>query len=75
MCLGEVGCIRDVTDGDSLSVDLGGRTTTISGMLLDSTPAVGEWVLVHSGFALGQLTEAEAREALDLRRAAGREPA
>lgn len=75
MCLGEVGCVRDVTGGDSLCVDFGGRTATVSGMLLDSTPAVGEWVLVHSGFALGQLTEAEAREALDLRRASGRETA
>jgi hydrogenase maturation factor len=75
MCLGEVGRVQDVPDAGSLVIELGGRTTTISPMLLDAVPGVGDWVLFHSGFALGTLTEAEAHEALEIRRAAGRETA
>ncbi|HZC70771.1 MAG TPA: HypC/HybG/HupF family hydrogenase formation chaperone [Jatrophihabitans sp.] len=73
MCLGEVGRVQDVTDRDSLSIALDGRTASASAMLLDVAPAVGEWVLVHSGFVIGKLTEAEARAALDVRRAAREE--
>ena len=73
MCLGEVGRVQDTIDRDSLSVELNGRVATVSAMLLDAAPAAGEWVVVHAGFALGTLTDAEARAALDLRRAAGRE--
>jgi hydrogenase assembly chaperone HypC/HupF len=72
MCLGEVARVRDVTAPGTLAIEIDGRTTTVSGMLLDVLPTTGDWVLVHSGFAIGQLTEAEAREALDIRRA-GRE--
>lgn len=75
MCLGEVGRVQDVSDADSVAIELGGRTATVSAMLLDTVPAVGDWVLVHSGFVLGTLTETEAHEALDIRRAAGRESA
>jgi hydrogenase expression/formation protein HypC len=73
MCLGEVGRVEYVIDRDSLSIELNGRTAQVSAMLLDAVPAVGEWVLVHAGFALGTLTESEARAALDMRRAVGRE--
>lgn len=71
MCLGEVGRVQSVSEHDSLSIELDGRVATVSAMLLDTAPAVGDWVLVHSGFALGTLTAGEARTALDLRRAAG----
>jgi hydrogenase expression/formation protein HypC len=71
MCLGEVGCVRGVDGSDAISVDVGGRTSRVSGMLLESSPTVGEWVLVHSGFAVARLSETDAREAIELRRAAG----
>lgn len=71
MCLGEVGRVREVAGRDSLAVEVAGRTTIVSAMLLDAVPSPGEWVLVHSGFALGRLTEQQAREALDVRRAVG----
>lgn len=73
MCLGDVGRVRDATDGDALAIELDGRTANASAMLLDTPPAVGEWVLVHSGFVIATLTEAEALEALDIRRATGRQ--
>jgi hydrogenase expression/formation protein HypC len=67
MCLGEVGLVRHVASPDHISVEVGGRLTTVSAMLLDSVPYAGDWVLVHSGFALAQLSESEARDALGLR--------
>jgi hydrogenase expression/formation protein HypC len=70
MCLGDVGRVSEVTGPGTLTIQLEGRTVTVSAMLLDSAPVVGEWVLVHAGFALGKLTAAEAHEALDIRRAA-----
>jgi hydrogenase assembly chaperone HypC/HupF len=71
MCLGEVGWVRAVDGPDAISIDVGGRTRTVSGMLLESSPAVGEWVLVHSGFAIAQLSQSDARETIELRQAAG----
>jgi hydrogenase expression/formation protein HypC len=71
MCLGEVGRVQAVDRPDAISVDVGGRTRSVSGMLLESTPSIGEWVVVHSGFAIAHLSESEAREALELRQAAG----
>jgi hydrogenase expression/formation protein HypC len=71
MCLGDVARVLDLAGPDSISVAVGERTITVSGMLLDGPPEVGGWVLVHSGFALGRLTDDEAREALEMRKAAG----
>lgn len=73
MCLGDVGCVSEVTEPGTLTIQLDERTVTVSAMLLDPAPVVGEWVLVHAGFALGKLTAAEAHEALDIRRAATRQ--
>jgi len=33
--------------------------------LLDERPGIGDWVLVHMGFALSAMTPAEAQDALD----------
>lgn len=57
--------------GDEATVDLQGNTLKISRVL---TPAAstGDWVLVHAGFAIAQLDEAEALETWDyLRQAIG----
>jgi hydrogenase assembly chaperone HypC/HupF len=67
MCLGEVGRVCAVTDLRVLTVELGGREVIVSGALLDGQPAIGGWVLVHAGFAVGHLTEPEARAALETR--------
>jgi hydrogenase expression/formation protein HypC len=58
-------------DGDQAVVDLQGNTLQVSKLL---TPEAneGDWVLVHAGFAIAQLDEAEARETWDyLRQALG----
>jgi hydrogenase expression/formation protein HypC len=49
---------------------LGGGETTIqtSLLLLDEEVAVGDYVLIHAGFALRRLDPEEARETLELMR-------
>jgi hydrogenase expression/formation protein HypC len=52
------------TRGDEAVVDLQGSTLRIS-KLLTPEVAVGDWVLVHAGFAITQLDEAEAKQTWD----------
>jgi hydrogenase maturation factor len=67
MCLGEVARVRAVSAAGSLVVAAGGRTLTVSSLLLDRVPEAGEWVLAHAGHAMTVLTDAEAAEALAVR--------
>lgn len=34
------------------------------GLLVDDLPGVGDWIVIHLGFALERMTEAEAKDAL-----------
>ncbi len=52
-------------DGDTGVVEAGGLEVRISLVLIED-PAVGDHVLVHAGFALERLDEAEAAETLAL---------
>ncbi len=63
MCLAVPGKVLECT-GDEAVVDLQGNTLHVSRVL---TPEAGpgDWVLVHAGFAITQLDEAEARETWD----------
>ncbi|MCK4341104.1 MAG: HypC/HybG/HupF family hydrogenase formation chaperone [Phycisphaerae bacterium] len=63
MCLAVPAQVIECT-GDEAVVDLQGSTLKVSKIL---TPEVnrGDWVLVHAGFAITQLDEAEARETWD----------
>jgi hydrogenase expression/formation protein HypC len=63
MCLGIPGRIVEITDpGNHLAkVDVSGVQRTISVALLEKEmPQVGEWVLVHVGFAMAKIDETEA---------------
>lgn len=51
------------TPGDEARIDLGGIRKTISVALIDS-PAVGDYVIVHVGFAIGKLDAEEAQKTL-----------
>jgi len=57
-----------IGDGETVSVFLGDRMTEACTLTLDEPLHVGDWVTVHSGFALGRLTDEQARAALDVRR-------
>jgi hydrogenase expression/formation protein HypC len=67
VCLGDVARVRAIASDGTLVVDTASRQVRASSILLDTPPDVGDWVLVHSGFVLGLLTEQEALDALNLR--------
>lgn len=67
MCLGEIVRLVEVgTDGAALA-QLGSRTIPVSLLTLEEQVVAGDWVVMHSGFALQRLTDDEASEALALR--------
>lgn len=67
MCLGTVGRITTIGADRCVEVRTGGREITASLLAVADELAPGDWVLVHSGLVLDRLTEAEARDALELR--------
>jgi len=78
MCLGIPGQIVEVTDANNrlAVVNVGGvkRTVNIALVVDEDHPAsscVGEWVLVHVGFAMSRLDEDEAARTLALLREMG----
>ena len=66
MCLGELAEVIDVSTLNAL-VSGGGRARTVSLLTLTDPVTPGDWVVIHSGFALARLTAEEAREATVLR--------
>ena len=64
MCLGVPAKILETGAGTAV-VELGGVRGEISVMLIDGA-SVGEWVIVHAGFAIGKLSEEEAGQTLAL---------
>lgn len=67
MCLGIPGRVVAIVDGfaDQLAlVDVQGAQRRVNIGMLDSTPGVGELVLIHMGFALEVIDEDKAEQAL-----------
>lgn len=71
MCLGIPGCIVKIDDEANMlaTVDVCGvrRKINIACIVDDTHPIdsrVGDWVLVHVGFAMSRIDEAEAQETL-----------
>jgi hydrogenase expression/formation protein HypC len=60
MCLAVPGRII-AQNGADATVDFQGSRVDVS-LALTPDARVGDWVLVHAGFAISQLDEAEARE-------------
>lgn len=69
MCLGEVAVVQAAGKDGTLTVATHGRVRTVSALTLDEPVAPGDWVMVHSGFALARLGPADASDALAIRRA------
>jgi hydrogenase expression/formation protein HypC len=65
MCLAIPAQIIALTDPETAVVELGGIRKSISTALLDEV-AVGDYVIVHVGYALERLNVAEAEETLRL---------
>ncbi len=72
MCLGIPAQIVDVVDGDAglAKAEISGVRRSVS-IALCPEAGVGDWVLVHVGFALARIDEEEARETLALLRQMG----
>ena len=70
MCLAIPVQIRQVLPGAMAKVSLDGVTKVVSTALLDDV-AVGDYVVLHVGFALAKIDPDEARRTLDLFAEAG----
>lgn len=63
MCLGFPGLIERLELYDA-TVDVGGTKRQVSTIFLGDTVGVGDWVMVHAGFAMAKMDEDEAKETL-----------
>lgn len=74
MCLALPVRVVQLQGNDSAIVDLGGIRKEVSLALVDDV-AVGDYVILHVGYALAKLDAAEAERTLALFRAAGADAA
>ena len=65
MCLAVPARIVEIGEDDQAIVDLGGVRRSVSLILVDGA-AVGDYVIVHVGYALNRLDPAEAQRTLQL---------
>lgn len=66
MCLGIPGRVVALRDNPHLAtVDVLGDEATINIGMLEEPLAVGDYVLIHVGFAMNKIDPAEARKALE----------
>ncbi|NUM45294.1 MAG: HypC/HybG/HupF family hydrogenase formation chaperone [Anaerolineales bacterium] len=72
MCLAIPGRLVEVGEREAV-VDLDGVRRSISTILLEEPPEVGDWVVIHVGFAITRLDVTEAETTLALLREALRE--
>lgn len=69
MCLAIPAKVINLSDEDSsqaLVEVLGVRRHIDMGLLQDDPPVVGDWVLVHVGFAMSKISEEQARDQLQM---------
>lgn len=67
MCLGIPSKIIRIDENKQGEVDYLGTRVKASFLLLEE-PKVGDWVIVHAGFAISRLDEKEAQETLAILR-------
>lgn len=70
MCLGIPGQIV-TADADSAVAEVSGVRRVIGVGLIEDRLEAGDWVLIHVGFALSRIDEAEAQATLELLEQAG----
>jgi hydrogenase expression/formation protein HypC len=64
MCLAVPGKILDIDENDVANVDFGGVERPVNVSLVEVE--VGDYVIVHAGYAIQRLNEEEALQSLDL---------
>jgi hydrogenase expression/formation protein HypC len=67
MCLAVPMQITNI-EGDTMIAEIDGVRREASLMMLNDEVKVGDYVLIHAGFAISRLDEDEALETLDLMR-------
>ena len=67
MCLGVPMQVVSIGEGDIVA-EIDGVRREASLMLLDEEVQVGDFVIVHAGFAISKLDEEDARETLKMMR-------
>lgn len=65
MCLAVPAQVVSIEDEKTATIEVGGVARQVALDLLPET-RVGDWVIVHVGFAIQRLDEEEARKTLDL---------
>ncbi len=70
MCLAIPVEVREVLDGGMAKVSLDGVIKTVSIALVDDVK-VGDYVVLHVGYALARIDPDEARQTLELLKAVG----
>ena len=74
MCLAIPGKIVEISSDnpESALVDVAGVRRKIDlGLLQDDKPALGDWVLIHVGFAMSKISEHDALDQMNTLRALG----
>ncbi len=68
MCLGIPAQIVEIVDpkAKTAKAEIGGVRRIVSCALLEGEAKVGDWVLIHVGFALDRIDEEQAAETLQL---------
>jgi hydrogenase expression/formation protein HypC len=67
MCLGLPGRVVEILPGSDVArVEVAGVLREINIGLLDGPFVPGDYILIHSGFALERMSQDEARDALDV---------
>jgi hydrogenase expression/formation protein HypC len=66
MCLAVPAKVLELRDNQMALVDLNGTQREISLMVLDGEAAVGDFVLIHVGYAIEVIDEEEAERTLEL---------
>jgi hydrogenase expression/formation protein HypC len=73
MCLAEIGRVSSLPDGATAEVAIGDHLKRVSLLTLDGPVEVGEWLVVHSGFALNRLDPDTAADATRIRSTGGQQ--
>ena len=66
MCLSIPSKVVEIDENNMATVDTMGVKRHVTLDLIDEKVEVGEYVLIHVGFAMGKISEAEALESLKL---------
>jgi hydrogenase assembly chaperone HypC/HupF len=67
VCLGIPGRVVDLVEGYAgqlVLVDVQGAVRRVNAGMLSQPPQIGDWVLLHLGFAVSVIEPAQARQAL-----------